>query len=37
MRDNWPSRPSSTPVWRLAIYAGVLALPVIAAVLMFFL
>lgn len=37
MRDNWPSRPAHTPLWRLAIYAGIFALPVIAAVLMFIL
>jgi hypothetical protein len=37
MRDHWPSRPAQSPVWRLAIYAAVLAAPAIAAVLVFIL
>jgi hypothetical protein len=36
MRENWPTRPKRSPVWRFAIYAAVLAFPAIAAVLMFF-
>lgn len=35
MREHWPSRPQHTPVWRLAIYALIFAMPAIAAVLMF--
>lgn len=37
MRENWPSRATRTPVWRIAFYALVLAIPAIAAVLMFLL
>jgi hypothetical protein len=36
MREKWPLRALQTSVWRLVIYASVLALPAIAAVLMFF-
>ena len=37
MREGWPSRPPTAPVWRFALYALVFALPAIGAVLMFFL
>jgi len=37
MRESWPSRPPPAPVWRLAIYGLVFALPALAAVLMFLL
>ena len=35
MREGWPSRPLSAPVWRFALYALIFALPALAAVLMF--
>ena len=36
MREGWPSRPAETPLWRLAIYAAVFAVPALAAILIFF-
>lgn len=35
MREGWPSRPQSAPVWRFAVYALIFALPALAAVAMF--
>ena len=37
MREGWPSRPPSAPIWRFGLYALIFALPAIAAVLMFLL
>ncbi len=37
MRDGWPSRPASSAPARLIVYALVLALPIIAAIVIFFL
>ena len=35
MQEDWPSRPRSSSVWRLAIWGAVFAIPAIAAVAVF--
>jgi hypothetical protein len=35
MREGWPSRGESAGSWRIVVYAAILALPAIAAVLIF--